>query len=376
MGLLTSFLAHNVQAAEPKDHLTPEQQLAIQQMQNEKALIDQRTELIKSQTALRDAKIAEQTPVTGKDLVAPSGNVEGAKELDFAMYMASMESLASLGRQVCRDLQAAQGRRFVITNANIGDAIARDATFGKYRVTISDQLSKANGEAAKLLQTMEGKAAAGNQVEAASVAAVAAGIDVAGIIKGAAGLASLFKVERTISAKADLLGAAEVQSMLSMCNGNAPNVVDLDADYQLLVEAVANVTNDLKAVADASHLLSGNLRKIKQQQGALQAAITKSSMDAQLRARLPSTVDEFLSAGQALVDSSKKFLDSMYTADAVSGISPVVAAARNRVFTQAILDGDARILAVTLLKWRLHLDHQAPDPQRQGGVRGRRGCPG
>lgn len=73
-------------------------------------------------------------------------------------------------------------------------------------------------------------------------------------------------------------------------------------------------------------------------------------MDAQLRARLPSTVDEFLSAGQALVDSSKKFLDSMYTADAVSGISPVVAAARNRVFTQAILDGDARILAVTLLK--------------------------
>ena len=315
---------------------------------------------IAAQTALAKAKVAAATPATGDGVTAPSGAVTGANNMTFAMYMLSLEGLKRVSQALCDDLKS-KGITSVFTSGkDVAEAVAKDEAFKRARDQLADKLKVATTTAKNMKSTIDGTAVAGQKISAASLTAIASGIDIAaGLVKGAAGLASLFKSERKIEASDNLLSATEVAASLTMCTTQVPGpvVVNVDGDVKTLASTIDSVSNEVKNISDLAAGLDSALNDLATSVDALDRE-SKKATDAKdtakvvaLTARKPINFATFSTKATSLVTTAQAYADTMYQVDPTTGLSPLIVSSQFRALRNAATVGAAKNrLVLTLLK--------------------------
>lgn len=355
---------------EPTD-LTEQEKQQLNELDKATLLANKETAAITAKAALAKAKVDAATPATAEGVTAPSGAVTGANTMTFAMYMVSLESLKRVAQAVCNDLATNGIAEVYITSKDVAEAVAKDAALTRGREQLADKLSSVTQEVlrmkagmAKPVPAAPGTAAsAPSRISAASLSAVASGIDIAaGLVKGAAGLASLFKSERTIAASDNLLTAAEVSSSLSMCSadrtaGATPRIRNVDADLTTLTARIASLSNETKDVSTRAAGLERALAELAAAAADLEIERKKAGTDqarlAALNARAkPANYDAFTKKASELVTTAETYVDTFHQVDATTGLSPLIMAAQFRAVQEAAMDPTAKRgrLVLTLLK--------------------------
>ena len=327
---------------------------------------------IAANTALAKAKVAAATPAAAEGVTGLIGAVTGANNMTFAMYMVSLESLKRVAQAVCKDLTERTISDVYTTSKDVSEAIAKDASLTRGRDQLANKLSSVTSEVNLMIAGMAKPAAAPaaaaasspKRISAASLTAVASGIDIAtGLVKGAAGLASLFKSERTIASSDNLLTATEVSSSLSMCSadpaagGTAPRVRNIDADLTALTARITSVSNEIRDVSDRA----AGLEKALVELAAVVAGVDNERKEAGAdRAKLaalearakPANYEAFTKRASELVTTAETYVDTFHRVDATTGLSPLIMAAQFRVVQEAAMDPTVKKgrLVLTLLK--------------------------
>ena len=359
-------------AADPEPAvLTEQEKQQANELDKETLLANKEAAAIAAKTALAKAKVDAATPATGEGVTGPSGAVTGANNMTFAMYMVSLESLKRVAQAVCKDLAANGITDVYMTSKDVAEAVAKDAALTRGRMQLADKLSSVTLEVGRMKAGMAkpvpappGTAAsAAPRISAASLTAVASGIDIAaGLVKGAAGLASLFKSERTIAGSDNLLTAAEVSSSLSMCSadktaGAAPRVRNVDADLTALTARITSLSNETKDVSTRAAALEKALTELATAAADLEKERKEAGTDkaklAALNARAkPANHDAFTKKAAELVATAETYVDAFHRVDAATGLSPLIVAAQFRVVQEAAMDPAVKKgrLVLTLLK--------------------------
>ncbi|MDL5030852.1 hypothetical protein QRD43_02945 [Pelomonas sp. APW6] len=344
----------------PPEKLTEAEKQRAFELEKAKMFADKEKDLITSQNELAKAKVAAATPAAAAGVTPLTGAVTGANEMSFAMYMVSLEGLERVAQALCNDLARQGVAKAFMTGKDAVEASAKDEAARRAREQLTVKLKVAKTEVEAMTARLDGTSQQ-PKISAASVAAIASGIDMAsGLLKGVAGLAGLFKSERTIQGADNVLTSAEVSAALSMCkaggaNAAAPVVRYLDGDAQALLAKVAVIGNEVKVVSDLASDLEGAATKMLNAAAALEAevvAATSAKNKAQLEAlkarKAPANFDVFKSKVSALVTQAQAYVDAVYQVDTTSGLSPMIVSAQFRVLREA-LETDAR-LTLTLLK--------------------------
>lgn len=328
---------------------TSEQKAQADALDAEAAILAKQAAVVTAKNTLRSAQLAEAAPASGKEVTAPTGKVDGAKELGFAMYIASMDSLELIARQVCTDWQGRYDKVFVTTR-NIPDAVARDISLSNYRDVLAKRLDKATLAAGRLTAQLGGTADA--RASAASLSAVSMGIDVAsGLVQGVAGLAALFKSERKIEGVDNLVSANEANAMFSMCK-SAPHIDDLDANVASLPDRLANIGLETSSIQQKIDGLESALEMVARAKADLDQTIASAPKKAvaALKQRVPAGLAEFQKKAGTLISAATQFVDAMYTVDAATGVSPMIVAAQNRAIHLAVGANMPPRMVLTLLR--------------------------
>ena len=347
----------------PAVKLTDEEQKKADELDKEALLAKKQTDAITAQTALAKAKVAAATPATGADITAPSGAVTGANSMTFAMYMLSIESLHRVAQAICNDLGAAGVDDLYTSIKDVAEAVAKDEAATRGREQLKLKLQTAKTQADRMAATISGTGAE-PKISAASLTAIASGIDVAaGLIKGAAGLASLFKSERKIESADNLLTSAEVSASLTMCVGAAPNrpapkVRNVDGNLKRLTEVIGVIGNEVNQVSVGATALDDSLTKL----AAASAALDKEKADATAKKDKEKLLDldkrstplnyaDFKAKAATLVTQAQAYVDTVYQVDSTTGLSPLIVSAQFRALREAATsDGSKRRLVLSLLK--------------------------
>ncbi|MFN9280256.1 MAG: hypothetical protein ACK6DW_11025 [Betaproteobacteria bacterium] len=262
-GSISSFAADA-----PAVVLTAEEKLKADELDRATLLATKEAAAINAKAALAKAKLDAATPATAEGVTAPTGTATGANAMTFAMYIASLQSLEFVAQAVCTDLHTSKVQNVFVTNRDVGDAVAKNRALFEGRDRLARSLDAATKKVGDLRDALKKSDAAASApvISAASVNAIASGIDVAaGLVKGVAGLAAFFKTERTIAGADNLLTAADVAGSLSMCKGGdspRPQVRNLDADLVALSGATKALDNEFGAVAGALMRLENVLAEI------------------------------------------------------------------------------------------------------------------
>jgi len=348
----------------PKVELTAEEQARMDALDKEILLATKEAAAITAKSNAAKAKVTAATPAAAEGVTPPTGQVSGANNMTFAMYLVSLDSLGRVAQAVCNDLAALSVTSVYATNKDVGESVAKYTAFVRGRDQLEQKLTATRTEADRLRDQVSGKA--GTQIKAASLTSVAAGIDIAtGLVKGVAGLAALFKSERTISASENLLTAAEVSSSLSMCArtptdaaaSKAPVVRNIDADVNELSAAVGRSGNEIKLISAAAAALDASLTtlnaeaaKLAQEREAALAAGNKARV-AELDARKPANLERFTQKAAALVTAGEAYVDAFYQVDTATGLSPLIVMSQFRVVNDtAMAAAPSRRLVLTLLR--------------------------
>lgn len=343
--------------------LTPEEQQTADAFDKTTLLAKKETDAIAAQTALAKAKVAAATPASGEGVAPPTGSFTGANNLTFAVYMLSMDGLQRIAQAVCNDLDQ-NGIKEAYTSAkDVSEAVAKDEAFRRARDQLANKLRSATVQARQMRASIDGSAGSGERISAASLATVASGIDVAyGLVKGAAGLTSLFKSDRKVEPIESLLGTNEVAAALSMCvadsqkQAKAPRLINIDSDLSNLAAVVGSLSNEVNDISNLSAGLDASLNDLSTASNALdrerkKAADAKDNASmAALDARRPINYSAFTTKAGTLVSAAQAYVDSMYQVDATSGLSPLIVAAQFRTLRNAATAaGASNRLVLTLL---------------------------
>lgn len=344
----------------PAEKLTEAEKQRALELEKAKMFADKEKDLITSQTELAKAKVAAATPAAASGVTPLTGAVTGANEMSFAMYMVSLEGLERVAQALCNDLKRQGVTQAFMTSKDAVEASAKDEAAQRARGQLTKKLEAATSEVKNLTMHLGGKETA-PKISAASVSALASGIDMAsGLIKGAAGLAALFKSERTVQGVDNVLTASEMAAALSMCkaegaNAAAPTVRYLDFDAKVLVAKVAVMGNEVNEVSKGVSTLEDAVTKMLDAATALDAEVataTAAKNKAQLEKlkarKAPANFDAFKAKVSTLITQAQAYVDAMYQVDATSGLSPMIVSAQFRVLREA-LEGEKR-LTLTLLK--------------------------
>lgn len=351
----------------PSVGLSEAEQAKADEFDKATLLAKKEADAIAAQAAVAKAKVAAATPATGADVVAPSGAVTGANGMTFAMYMLSLDGLRHVAQAICNDLHERQVTEVYTTSKDVAEAVAKDQALSKTRDQLEAKLTTAKVQA-DLMKVMITDKNRADKISAASLTAIVSGIDVAtGLVKGAAGLASLFKSERKIEANDNLLTATEVSASLSMCVANAtakpqtfaaPRIKNVDGDLNNLTTRIGQIGNEVKRIADAAAALDAALDGLATAAASLEAEraeATKQSDKAKLaqleKRGAPVNFAAFNSKAAALVTQAQAYVDLVYQVDAASGLSPLIVAAQLRALREeATSAGSKRRLVLSLLK--------------------------
>jgi hypothetical protein len=350
----------------PAVKLSEAEQAKADELDKTTLLAKKEADAIAAQAAVAKAKVAAATPATGADLTSPSGAVSGANSMTFAMYMLSLEGLRHVAQAICNDLHEKQITEVSTSGKDVAEAVAKDQAFSRAREQLQAKLTTAKVQAERMTGAITG-AKPEERISAASLAAIASGIDIAtGLIKGAAGLASLFKSERKIEASDNLLTATEVSASLSMCAADAtakpetfaaPRIKNVDSDLSNLTSRIGQVGNEVTAIADAAAALDKALTDLATASAALDKlraeATEKKDKEklAQLDKRAaPVNFAVFNTKAAALVTQAQAYVDSVYQVDATTGLSPLIVAAQFRALREAAMSAGSKRLVLSLLK--------------------------
>lgn len=235
----------------PAVELTGEDKLRADALDRATVLANKEAAAVAAKAALAKAKVDAATPAAAEGITAPSGAVTGANSMTFAMYMASMESLKRVALAICTDLVKNNVGPVFVTGRDVSEAVAKNRALNEGRDHLARSLDTATKKAKDLTAALaSAQPASAAAVSAASVSSIASGIDVAaGLVKGVAGLAALFRTERTIGQVDNLLTTSEVSASLSMCDA-APTVRNVDADQVSLAAATKRVSGEVDNISD------------------------------------------------------------------------------------------------------------------------------
>jgi hypothetical protein len=350
----------------PAVKLSEAEQAKADELDKTTLLAKKEADAIAAQAAVAKAKVAAATPATSADVTAPSGAVSGANGMTFAMYMLSLDGLRHVAQKICNDLHEKQVTEVYTSSKDVAEAVAKDEAFSRARSQLEAKLTTAKTQAERMTGVITGANPA-DKISAASLMAIASGIDIAtGLVKGAAGLASLFKSERKIEGSDNLLTATEVSASLSMCVDNAtakpqtfaaPRIKNVDNDLKNLTTRIGQIGNEVKLIADAAAALDAALTDLATASAALDKlhaeATEKKDKErlAQLDKRAaPVNLAAFNTKAAALVTQAQAYVDSVYQVDANSGLSPLIVAAQFRALREAAMSAGSKRLVLSLLK--------------------------
>ncbi len=347
--------------AVPADKLSGEEQQRALDLDKAKMFADKEKDLLTSQNELAKAKVAAATPATASGVNPLSGAVTGANNMTFAMYMISLEGLERVAQAVCNDLKKGGFTDVFVTTKDVVEAAAKDEAATRAREQLKTKLGAVRTEVELMTNRLKGEAGA-PKISAASLAAVASGIDIAaGLVKGAAGLAGLFKSERTIQASDNLLSAGEVSASLSMCRqdnqGNmaAPAVNYVDNDITTLTAKIGQIGNEVNQVSVAANALDRSLDEMLNAAAELDKEIantTKAKDNKKLAAlenrKAPVNYEAFKIKATGLVAQAQAYVDAVYQVDSTSGLSPLIVTAQFRALKEQ--QSAKKRLVLTLLK--------------------------
>lgn len=344
----------------PPEKLTEAEKQRALELEKAKMFADKEKDLLTAQTELAKAKVAAATPAAAAGVTPLTGAVTGANEMSFAMYMVSLEGLERVAQALCDDLAKQGVTKVFMTGKDAVEASAKDEAARRAREQLTEKLKVAKTEVEAMTARLDGTSQQ-PKISAASVSAIASGIDIAsGLVKGVAGLAGLFKSERTIQGVDNVLTAAEMSAALSMCRADgahaaAPLVRYVDGDAKALVAKVAVIGNEVKFVSDGASSLEGAATKMLNAAAALEADVAaatsaknKAQLDALKARKAPANFDTFKAKVSTLVTDAQAYVDAVYQVDAASSLSPMIVSAQFRVLREA-LETDRR-LTLTLLK--------------------------
>ncbi|CAG1005696.1 hypothetical protein MTYP_03284 [Methylophilaceae bacterium] len=361
--VVAAFIAllfcHNTNAADPNTPLpTPDQQKQMDALELQTALVIKETALVNAQTALRKAKVGEDTPTTGNNVTPLSGAVNGAETLTFAMYVASIDSLKSVAQQICADFKANKIATVYITTRNVPEAAAKDVALQEYREQLVQRLISAKTRADQTTNMIKRKEA--TTISTESIPAVASGIDIAsGLMRGVAGIASFFKTERTIKSQDNLLGANEIAGALTMCQQTPnppPIIIDADGDIDTLVSQVGLIKKESNDISENMARLGIALDALVDARAPLDQEIAAATKDKDqkkldaLKKQLPPSVATFQEEASKLYEAAQKYLDAIYLVDKETGLSPLIVSAQLRALHERAKDPESNHLVLALLK--------------------------
>lgn len=346
----------------PADKLTTEEQQRLLDLEKEKMFLAKEKDLLTAKNELAKAKVDAATPATAAGVTALSGAVTGANDMTFAMYMASLEGLEQVAQALCNDLGARGIGDVFVTSKDAMEAAAKNEATSRARTQLARKLTTARTQVDQMTAWIGGTSAiSGPKISAASLTAIASGIDIAtGLVKGVAGLASLFKSERTIHGVDNLLTQAEMSAALSMCVDKAPraaaptvNYVDNDADT--LTAKIGQITNEVADISTKAEALDASVTKMLIASDRLDADLaiaTKAKDAAKLKAlnarKPPPNFDTFKTKATGLVTQAEAYVDAFYQVDATTGLSPLIVSAQFRAVSEAMQNKGR--LSLTLLR--------------------------
>lgn len=361
--------------------------------------------LAEAEKDLRNAQVAAMVPATGNGVTAPTGVATGADTMKFSKYVAAASSVEAIANQVCTDL-AAYPQLFQ-TTINLPEAIAKDASLTNNLGRLKIQLSRVTKLTEATIANIEAKGPKGTEVVPAGLAAVSLGIDVAaGMIKGIAGLAALFKTDRTLSYTESLLTDKEMLSALHNCAKDKITITDLDANT-IFTDQVTTLNHELDSLDTDLDILRGGLTKIanfrlaneglladrvadvtalKTRIGVVQDRIVKRNDDwsckdescnvrntrsneddqkvvmklqadltaaasevVRLKGLLPASLKKLEDQSTEFATKAATFYEAVYTVNATTGLSPIIEWAKLRKIKDVAAVPATSRLAVTVL---------------------------
>lgn len=324
--------------------LSQAQKDEIARMQAETAVLQARSANLKAQTELRAQELAARTPTTGQDVTALSGKVEGAKELDMALYIAAMHSLRQVVPQVCKDLSTHSS--LMVTASDVSEAVMRTKTLDEMETEYTRKANLVMATMASLTKDIN-EMMDSNLIKptseqltakAASLSGAAALIDAgAGLTKGVIGLASLFKSEVTLTAVPNLVTNVELESMLH-CEGKL-NLLFVDQDYQALDAAFTRQSNKLLDVITTTSKVRPAADALRRLRAEVQGKAKQKDQTGRTLTLALARVDAALAAADSLVIAGRAYVDAFYVADPTTGVAPLAVAAKyRRLHDLVILD--------------------------------------
>ncbi|WP_198084376.1 hypothetical protein [Variovorax sp. E3] len=332
----------------PADKLTEQEKQRALELDKAKMFAAKEKDLLTVKNELEKAKVDAATPATAAGVTPPSGSFTGAKEMTFAMYMVSLEGLELAAQALCDDLSNKGITKVYITSKDAIEAAAKDLAIGRAREQLRNKLSTADFQVRQMTNEINGTAG-GARISAASLTAVASGIDVAtGLVKGAAGLAALFKSERTLQSVDNLLTQTEMSAALSMCANDpgetaAPAVNYVDNDSTALDAKIGQIINEVNQISIKANGLDNALTAMLDASVKLDeeiAAATRAKDTFKLKAlsnrKPPPNFDAFKTKAAGLVTQAEAYVDTVYQVDATSGLSPLIVSAQFRAIKEAM----------------------------------------
>jgi hypothetical protein len=337
---------------------TAEQIKQINDAKAQKAINDAQKELLTSEKALRDAQVAAQTPATGASATPPTGALSGAEKLKFPMYIGALSAAKLIAERICNDTKTLGP--FYVTQVNVADTVAKSVSLKMYATSLQGRLMKSKERATMLAN---GLAPSDKQVtkestpevEKASLASIALGIDVAaGLVKGVAGLAAFFKAERTVASSDDALSESDLAGLLGGCASKA-SITYLESNLEL-DNHIKRKDNELNAIEESSKAHNDALNSLGKAKERLTESISSrekriadckattkqvkatakekcksgEELDKELKelasekSKLSPDLSQFETSSKALSAKVDSFLDAVYTPNTTTGISPAI----------------------------------------------------
>lgn len=341
------------------DKLTEQEMQRALDLDKAKMFAAKEKDLLTAKSELEKAKVDAVTPATATGVKPLSGTVTGANDMTFAMYMVSLEGLELTAQALCDDLSQKGIKQVFITGRDAVEAGAKDLALGRAREQLGTKLDSAKLQVTRMTARISGADDA-PKISAASLTAIASGIDVAtGLVKGVAGLAELFKSERTLKSADNLLTQAEILAALSMCvnapgKAAAPAVHYVDNDVKTLGDKIGQISNEVNLISTKASGLDDALTAMLDASEKLDkeiATATKAKDTAKLEAlasrKPPANIDAFKTKVTTLVTQAQAYVDAVYQVDATSGLSPLIVSAQFRAIKKA-MDENERLTLVLL----------------------------
>ncbi|GAB3389200.1 hypothetical protein [Massilia agri] len=333
-------------ADEPK--LSPEQATKVAELQAQAAVMNAEAAVLKAQGELRSAKLSAFSTEIGKEIKGLSGQVSGGNNIDMALYASTRSALQQLIVKLCSDIGKDQ---VFVTNADVADAVSRHTAFVNYWNWMETQLTetKANlDDSYDAIRTGKTKGAVGAGLSSALFALDAAGA----VIKGVAGIATLFKSEITVSEKAtDLVTLAEVESELStQADCKTRDIVFVDEAHSVLesnVDGLMKGSGALRAKLAEVRISREKLKKLRGDEKAVKTLTKKNNAE---KSSILEKADAILAESAKLETVVESFQTALNTVDATSGLSPLVAAAKNERIYNAMLVDKRKQLRIAVLR--------------------------